>query len=482
MKETPEIKVAKSCLKIPVITESTSDGLTTSPGVAIVHTLYRQNVAGTKYKVYLGEEQVSFKYGEIRGQFTHNGPTLTDLTCNYTTMRELTETICEIAVYTRWGFGPTTAKNYHGMKMQVRRYTREHLEIFLDAKLKEIRDIVYKYPVTGRAGKLRLLDSSEYQAYNKTTLSIDRHLNLYNPSTKQELNIQVPDNQDTILPENVKSTSRIMYPHLSLKEIIKLLMWQYNRNSAELCDRVQEGDFKWMNEHINKFLGNSAPQFSHTARILTVSTVREVRNSPLIAFFYCFCNPDPSEGAPIMSVTTTTNQLINLMGMDGIFKFDPVENKYYLYNVEIGEVQPTGMGFSSTGILAGFRILPVRVPTAPLLSLPIIELNPHKFQDGEIINTFFESTNITIQRDSSITLEVYDTINRQISKYYKEREKKPSIISLKRKALESLDDQPIFNLTAKKPRVEDSDEEDDSTLAPSGGFGQDDDEFDMDDF
>lgn len=144
LKETPEVKVAKSCLKIPVITESTNDGLTTSPGVARVHTLYKQNCSNVQYKVYLGEEQVSFKYGEIRGQFTHNGPILTDITCNFTTMRELNETLCEIAVYTRWGFNMTTARNYHGMKAQVRKATREHLAGFLDTTIKDMREIVSK--------------------------------------------------------------------------------------------------------------------------------------------------------------------------------------------------------------------------------------------------------------------------------------------------------------------------------------------------
>lgn len=126
---------------------------------------------------YIGPETVHFKYLDMRGQFHHDGQSITHITCNLTTMRDLRNCLAEIGIYCRWGFDQTTARNYQSMKREVRKYICDNIHIFLAARVSDLHECVSKYPTPTQIGKLKLNPACEYQALGKCSLQVSEDLN-----------------------------------------------------------------------------------------------------------------------------------------------------------------------------------------------------------------------------------------------------------------------------------------------------------------
>lgn len=147
--------------------ETSNDGLTTCPTNANIIPFYKQNQKNVFFTVYLGQETVHFKYQDMRGQFHHDGQSITHITCNFTTMKDLRNCLAEIGVYCRWGFDKTTSRTYQAMKREIRRYICENIHHFLNVRVSELHECVARYPTPTQIGKLKLNPACEYQALGK---------------------------------------------------------------------------------------------------------------------------------------------------------------------------------------------------------------------------------------------------------------------------------------------------------------------------
>nr|QMP82396.1 polymerase PB2 [Coleopteran orthomyxo-related virus OKIAV158] len=456
LKETPEIKVLKTALKLPIIMETENDGLTTSPMPTKILPIFRQNLKGQYYRVYLGEEIVYFKFKDIRGQFTHNGQSITNITCNLTTTRELKQALIEIGIYCRWGFNSTKSGNYQSIKNEARKLISNSMEQFLGSDLNTFHNECRNYPNSKKIGKLILTENSEYQAIHRTLFQIDKSLNLQEPSSKQILKIPEIQIKDVILPESIISTSIALFPNLGLKNLLRSTMAIYNRDPSKLVELVHNRDFKWNNSYMSRFAGSNARAISSAARLLLINLCVSGNNSPMIPFYYCWSFEEPPEDSTTkLSTDLIDGQHLDLLGKKGIMTYSETSQMYLLFNNPLENANNIDFKSATTGLLHGYKILNNEVPSAPLIPLITLESCQAVYKDGEVFNTFFESKRITVVRDSSVSLSVMETINRQISRYDSLlNQQTTDLLRLKRKAIIAQEMESPLCTPLKKPRME----------------------------
>jgi hypothetical protein len=457
-KEPPEIKVMKSILCLSVDVETICDGLTTSPQPANITPMANDNASGTTYRTYLGDEVVSYKYGDCRGQFTHNGTVITNITMNYTTSTELVDTLCEIGVYCRYGFRLTKSKDYSGMRQEARAHIRRNIDLFLRTVKGGLKRLVENYPDRTSTGILHLSDSSEYQVCGRICMNLRiPTYHLLHPTTQQVLAVP-PFNLNEVLPDNVKSTSRLLINNLSLKELIRVKMSEWDRDIPSLVEWIVARKFKNGNFEFGKFFELRGPSVSASARFILLNIIRENLDKGLLPFYYCWAWFDPQyDTEPSLETLIPGIGTLHLLGNTGFFRHDEETNQYSIFNVPMGKMPIMDYRKATSGLLLGFRILNHTVNEAPMLPLLDLVTGSSSIADGMVFNTFFEGTLLSVVKDSTVRVSMHDTIARQVNAY-KERRAEASAIfpALKRKWLASANS--LVGETSKRPRVEDSDD------------------------
>lgn len=195
----------------------------------------------------MGAETVNFKYGDVRGQFSHDGMIINNITCNHTTRYEVVKAIIEIVVYCRWGFVSTKSKEYSKMKMEVRKIARENLHVILRTSPQKLMTTLREGRL-GKTGILTIKGSCEYQTVANSVLKIEPDtFNLMDVRSKQVLSIPEFKAGNIILPDSVKSSFPLVVPSLSLKELLKFKIDYYSKNQMSLVRKISENDFSWEN-------------------------------------------------------------------------------------------------------------------------------------------------------------------------------------------------------------------------------------------
>jgi len=456
LKETPETKVLKAIMGMEVIIETTNDGLTTSPMMARITPIYKSNQGGTMFRMYLGDEVVNFKYSDIRGQFTHNGPFISNITCNFTTTKELKDTIIEIAIYCRWGFADTRSTTYQSMKNEVRKIANKSFLDIIGTNATEFNRVLSSPSSTKQVGCLTLTDHCEYQAILRTKMNIDKDINLIDENTKQKLIIPQSDTRAIILPDEVQSNSKLLINNLSLKQALRVTISYHVKHSEEMIEQINDGNFTVYNEHMVKFLGPSSENLSATARMFCINLVNDPPSVFLLAFYYSWCFASPTLlNKPILETRLSNSQILNLFGLKGIFCKNEDTGEYMLFNNPLDKIGTVDMKSATTGLMYGYKILNNVIEDIPLMPLLSLELEAHNIKDGKVFNTMFEGTKITVVRDSSVTVDVFETIQRQITNYnYRREVKMGQIWAIKRKALEEREKGSLTDIGNKRMRVE----------------------------
>nr|QED21505.1 PB2 [Lestrade virus] len=483
LKETPVIKVIRSALGLPVISETSNDGLITSPNPSKVICHRMSNLGGTAYNVYLGMETVNFKYGDLRGTFSHNGAVINNVSTNFTTFRELRNALVEIAIYCRWNFNVTTAKNYQSMKNQARRYTSNNLGHLLQIEPVDLSRLERNTRIPHSYGILHLARASEYKAGLTQHMVIKYpEINLIIPGTNQALVIDTPTSSSRVLPETVKSNSPLLLGHLSLKELIRVVMFELCEKFNLLIKYIHEDNFKWKNEHFPKFIRDKGANLSQYCRAITPALIKEMAPKQLVAFFYLWTHVDPSIDTPTTpSVRTTNNQLLDMLGQSGIFTYAQNE-EFLLYNVKIAEFSPVSFSRSTSGIFPGYRLLAETDNTVPLVPIAVLQHQSSTIEPGKAYNTLIEGRKITVVRDDSIAWDTEETIARQLTAYQNKKiAERVSVLDILRKRVLDMSDMSEYTIPAKRMRQDSNNGEDmlDEDAEYADQYAFDDEELDL---
>lgn len=133
LRETTHIKWAKVLLKLEISSEfETHGGLCVSPQNSIVSILKLQNRSGLFILTHMGREIVSFRMGDIRGSFTHDGPTLIQIAGNYSSKSEFKDVVRETDAFIKWKCEETRSKNYMEMLTEIRSIINARWNEFLN--------------------------------------------------------------------------------------------------------------------------------------------------------------------------------------------------------------------------------------------------------------------------------------------------------------------------------------------------------------
>lgn len=233
--------------------ECKKDGLITCPMPSDCRESTIGNIVGSDIRVLKGTQMVSFKYGDIKGKFTHNGPWLLEMSCNFTTNREFLSMLMGVGSYIKYRYTDTTSTNQSRNLMQIRSFINKEPHRLLGMSSKEYSNIPKM-----RNGEIvkafNLNEETEYMTTGVYQMRLREDHEIVIVSTGQTIELGYTRKDIHPLPEEVVFYSHYLISSQNIKKTIMHAFAYLFRNSQAVIEKILENDFKWKNAYLNKFI------------------------------------------------------------------------------------------------------------------------------------------------------------------------------------------------------------------------------------
>lgn len=233
--------------------ECKKDGLVTCPMPSDFRDSTIGNSVGSDIRVLKGNQMVSFKYGDIKGKFTHNGPWLLELACNFTTNREFLSMLMGIGTYIKYRYTDTTSTNQNRNMLQIRSFINKEPFRMLGMSPKEYSNIP-KMENGEIVQAFNLNEETEYMTTGVYQMKLRDDYEIIIVSTGQTIELGYTRKDIHPLSEEVICNSPYMISSQNIKKTIKHAFAYLFRNSQAVIEKILENDFKWKNAYLNKFI------------------------------------------------------------------------------------------------------------------------------------------------------------------------------------------------------------------------------------
>nr|QMP82400.1 polymerase PB2 [Dermapteran orthomyxo-related virus OKIAV170] len=408
--ENDEIKWLRALNGLPVTTEHVINGVTYSPHPGRNSIILNKNPNGVEFKSYVEIETVSFKKGGLRGFFTHCASSTYHLTSNYTDRKELANLLAEVAVYTRWRFLITRGNSMRQLKDKIRRKVRESPWEYLAIKREEWYKISNRNMITSF---LEINQNVEYNTsiYEKTT--VGEAGEIINVQTNNKFNVMIPNNPNIVLPEEFIIGTSVLDDFLPFRRWVRAKIMFYLRHKSTLKEKINQGVFDWENRQAIVHLKHHSLEISLRCRAL-IKTCDFSTQYTRVCFYYLLSNSEPTQ----MKVSRknifelSTNLKIDLTLKEGIFRYNPTNCCYYLWNIRLSD--QTEMPFEDIekmGFKYGYRYIRPQ-DEYPLVSMQKIKGAEQTTPDGFKFRTKLNGRTIGLMRDYFLDSEILKTLQR----------------------------------------------------------------------
>lgn len=349
----------KSLLSHPTTLERTYRKMTIcpSPVEGIQGEVF--NTRKVLLKVNRVSENNNFRFGDNRGTFVRSGTVIISISVNFTSLRDLKHTLATIGSYIGWEFQNTKGRTLLDSEKEIYNKILEAPHKFIGCTLKQWGGM--NRETKEQIGILSLNEGQEYMTTGTFLLEIDENWNLRFSATQQTIAINITGKEIRPFSESVYCPNIRMVNHFNTKRTIKHMFSLYMENYPMLLKKIQEGDFKWKNLYLNKFMPQNAFNISSMARTLLANIIsRNIHNQPVVCFLYCCCNREPrGEIMGSSKFTLRDGTPVDISADSGIFQFDQQKSTYTLYGVPAGRATTKiNGGAFMTGLLGGFRLEP----------------------------------------------------------------------------------------------------------------------------
>lgn len=111
------------------------------PSNSSLYETHHENLVGTAFRRYNGEELVYFETEISKGFFLHNGDALLTISINRTNLKELSFVLSNIAVFITKGFDTSRAKTLKQMRVQIAKYFETNFFELVGLNRSHVREI-----------------------------------------------------------------------------------------------------------------------------------------------------------------------------------------------------------------------------------------------------------------------------------------------------------------------------------------------------
>nr|DBA44340.1 TPA_asm: polymerase PB2 [Diachasmavirus orthomyxi] len=430
--ENTDVKWLKTALGFPISAEFTKDGFTTSPHESSVRVHMLRNRKGVTVKGYLGNEKVSFKYGDVRGVFVHSMSQVTSIIMNHVTRSDLLECLIRIAQYVRYNFEFTNSTTLRGAFQEIRSIILEKPEHFI---MTEPEKLPHMYRgIEGTYGYLIIRNSIEYEPGSTKYFTLDGNYNIANPRSSQII--------EAVTPLSVKPLSNDfdceespMISYLGFKKYVMRKFFFFYKNISQVYERVISDDYKWKNERTSTFSSDCASLSFRVRSILKSLCLQETQQPEEVAYLYIFAHPDPIPiAAPGLSLFGGSF-IFDLTMSSGMFSYDDRIKQYTLFNIPVGQLvenQPEKCHTSLNYLLNGYKLIPPN-DNYPVKSVNYLREKMDKINDGEPFVTYISDKKLGVRRSRYAELNIHETLTRQLNVNRVWKEESDSVLHLLRK-------------------------------------------------
>lgn len=369
--------------------ECKKEGLTTCPMPSDCRETTIGNIANADVRMLQGNQMVSFKYGDIKGKFTHNGSWLLEISCNFTTHREFLSMLMGIGVYIKYRFTETTSTNYNRNMTQIRNFINKEPHRLLGMTPKEYANIP-KMKNGEIVKAFTLNEETEYMTTGIYQMRLREDYEIVIVSTGQTIELGYTRKDIHPLSEEVVCNSPYLISSQNIKKTIKHAFAYLFRNAPTVVEKILENDFKWKNMYLNKFIKEQGRSISKLSRIILGNMVRQkVRSTPLICFVYLFAHRDPMAEMSPMKFIIPGGYEVDFEAKSGIWTYNSKTANYYLFGMKIDEsVDLVTRGVMSTGILSGFRLVSPPTEGLKIMTARALERDINSIPEGASYNIY----------------------------------------------------------------------------------------------
>nr|APG77881.1 polymerase PB2 [Hubei earwig virus 1] len=411
LRETMYIKWIKVGLRMTVKAENIDGKFITSPAPTTIKIFRSKNKSGVAFSVYKGNETVNFRFGHVRGSFTHDGQTLLKIISNYTDKKELVSLFMEIAYYIRWDVDETTGKNMNAIKREIRIKIKKNPHLFIRCESKQLLNIANKiFPY--ELGCLKLVEASEYISYEMENPYIETNGQIRCRGARK-IKLPKPTNIQPLSDEfDVKSPSLRKY--LSFKRMVKNTVYFYLHREKTLREKINSGVWDWENPDLSFYTLNHS-KIATSCRY----ALERTKNSWIPSYasvLYVFANSPSTETMASDSEFNICGFSLDLSTKSGMLQYDQNTRNYILFNQVLSRDEPVEIGEVFQKFLQGYR-LNIIFPNkkTPIRSSKYLTDNANKVSNGESFITWIKGIQFLATRDYNLEYQTSQTITRQIS-------------------------------------------------------------------
>lgn len=182
------IKVLQVFCGIPIEMDSdTRTGFKFSPNLIITRVEKVENIKGTPFNEYHGNEVVNFTGNNITGTFTHDSSFVSSITTNILNSKDLKNLIAEIGIYCRFQWRQTKGKTCRIIAEECRTFLMEHPWTLINATPEAFEKIEY-----GREYEIGCLKIIKETCYNRANPQLCTYNNGTLESTTTNHTISIP--------------------------------------------------------------------------------------------------------------------------------------------------------------------------------------------------------------------------------------------------------------------------------------------------
>nr|QPL15313.1 polymerase PB2 [Hymenopteran orthomyxo-related virus OKIAV175] len=412
IQETNYIKWMKVIINIKINSESESNGLKTSPVPTKITVRPMENMSGTPFFLYEGYEVVNFKYYDIRGNFTHNGDIIINVTTNYTTFVELSNCLAEIAIYCRWGMRGTKSRSYNTMKQEIRDLVHQRPFAPVNCTANSLNALIsLKHPI-GTCGALRLVKSSEYRICSFENPMIDSKGNIVSKHTNQVIHFPKHRRYPDPIPEEIDCKHPKMINHFNFKRLLKYKVAHFLENQKTLRTKIRIGVFDWENSAFVRFLKDNRT-LSKTCRDILLASVDDAWNPGVSAFYYCFCFQAPLDCKNIKYDYVIQGQVIDLKAKKGIFRYQEKESSYFLFGTKLIRSSEIDYAAPINALLDGYKLSTKISNGHEIKSINFLEQHKEDINFGDTYIVYISGNAYQATRDPTVKYSMTQTALRQ---------------------------------------------------------------------
>ncbi|CAF4890927.1 unnamed protein product [Pieris macdunnoughi] len=148
------------------------------------------NKRGVSRICKMGNQVVNFKYGDMRGKYVYNGQTLIEIVSTYTTVRDLTSVLKEIAKHINYRFQETRDMREQNNDRTIEKMIDVAPYKFLDCRITQFSTIGTLRPGQN-CGKFRHQPDSEYVTTGCYQVTLDGKLDILLPGTRLTIPVHI---------------------------------------------------------------------------------------------------------------------------------------------------------------------------------------------------------------------------------------------------------------------------------------------------